>query len=130
MGISHAKPGEIRVVVADDHEAFRKALVMAIELYGELDVVGQASNGTEAVQLCRQLHPDVMVLDFMMPDMNGLMAAQQIHKDNSAVRIFIMTGLDTENHDAFRQKATTASAVTVLSKDVLLSTLLEEIRRA
>ena len=82
---------QITVLLADDHANFRKSLKLLVELDGDIKVVGGAKNGLEAVRLNRELHPEVIVMDFAMPLLNGLQAAQQIMETSPKTRILILS---------------------------------------
>ena len=82
----------ISVLVADDHAAIRKSLKIVLELDGDLQVVGEAKNGREAVQLALSLRPDVIVMDLAMPLLNGLQATRQIREALPMIRILIFSG--------------------------------------
>ena len=69
----------IRVVIADDQAAVREGLAMLVGLLDDIDVVGTAANGVEAVQLARDLCPDVVLMDLRMPELDGAEATRQIH---------------------------------------------------
>ncbi len=82
---------QITVLLAEDHGAYRKTLKLLVESDGNIEVIGQARNGREAVQLNKSLHPDVIVMDIGMPLMNGLQAAQQIMEVSPKTRILILS---------------------------------------
>ena len=88
----------IRIVLADDHALFRAGLCRLIEAEEDMQVVGQAGTGREAVALCDTLAPDVAVLDFAMPDMDGLEATKQIVAANKRARVLIITMYDNEEY--------------------------------
>lgn len=69
---------KIRVVIADDHDIVRSGIRMMLMAETDIDILGEASDGQEALQLCRALQPDVIILDVQMPDMNGIEAARKI----------------------------------------------------
>ena len=81
----------IRILVADDHAVIRDGLSMILGLQDDFTVVGQAQDGLEAVQLSRQLKPDVVVMDMMMPKLDGCAAAQKITAENQDIHVLILT---------------------------------------
>jgi DNA-binding NarL/FixJ family response regulator len=80
----------VRVVVADDHVLFRRGLRRVLEHHG-IEIVGEASNGRAAVQLVRELRPDVVVMDFSMPIMDGVEATREILGENPKARVLMLT---------------------------------------
>jgi DNA-binding NarL/FixJ family response regulator len=80
-----------RILIADDHSLVRKVLKTALENHSDWHVCGQATNGLEAVQKAAELHPDLIILDFAMPVMDGLGAARQILSASPSVPILIFT---------------------------------------
>jgi len=86
----------IRILIADDHAVVRKGLVMVLRLEADFEVIGEAGNGQEAADLARALHPDVVLLDRMMPVLDGGEAATAIKKDNPDTHIIILTGTEVD----------------------------------
>jgi DNA-binding NarL/FixJ family response regulator len=86
----------VRILIADDHEVVRKGLRSLLEGEGSLEVVGEASNGREAVEKTVALKPDVVVLDIGMPELNGLEATRQIVKAAPRTEVLILTVFETE----------------------------------
>jgi DNA-binding NarL/FixJ family response regulator len=82
----------LRVLVADDHAILRQALRLLLEVRGEVDVVGEATNGREAIELTERLRPDVVLMDMAMPALNGIEATRQIRKRVSRTRVLMLTG--------------------------------------
>jgi DNA-binding NarL/FixJ family response regulator len=80
-----------RILIADDHSLVRKVLKTTLENHSDWQVCGQATNGLEAVQKAAELHPDLIILDFAMPVMDGLGAARQILSVSPSVPILIFT---------------------------------------
>jgi DNA-binding NarL/FixJ family response regulator len=85
-----------RILVADDHEIVRQGLRRLLESQPRWQVCAEASSGREAVEKARQLRPDVAVLDFSMPELNGAEATRQILKDTPRTEVLILTMHDTE----------------------------------
>lgn len=103
-----------RILIADDHEIVRSGLSLVLGYQKDLLVVGQASDGEEAVREARRLKPDLVILDLMMPGMDGAQATKAILADNPATRILILTTYATS---AEILKALDAGASGALSKD-------------
>jgi DNA-binding NarL/FixJ family response regulator len=89
---------QIRILVADDHEVVREGTRRMLEREADLIVVGEATNGTEVVQLVDQLEPDVVVLDVRMPNLSGIEATKQIKKDHPQVRVLVFTAHDEDRY--------------------------------
>lgn len=85
-----------RILVADDHPIFRFGLSSLLRSHEAWEVCGEATDGRDAVEQCKQLKPDLLILDICMPKLNGVEAARQILKDNPAQRILILTDVDSE----------------------------------
>jgi DNA-binding NarL/FixJ family response regulator len=83
------------VVLADDTVALRAMVKRALRVYGDFDVVGEAENGAEAVDLCAELQPDVVVIDLSMPVMDGFTAVPLIRQSSPQTRVVVLAGLDT-----------------------------------
>lgn len=80
-----------RILIADDHPMYRKGLRTILETVDDMEVVGEATNGQEAIDLCKQVSPDVILMDIRMPGVNGVEAARQIKKDHPDVHILFLT---------------------------------------
>lgn len=81
----------IRLMIAEDNEVLRSSLVTFFELSPGLSVVGEASNGKEAVEKCEWLHPDVILMDMLMPEMDGLEATKIITVQHPDVQVIVLT---------------------------------------
>ena len=88
----------IRILIADDHPIVRQGLATVLDQEADLKVVGQASNGVEAISEATRLHPDVILMDLQMPEMDGVEAIQQIKQEDPDVGIIILTTYDTDEN--------------------------------
>ena len=88
----------IRVVLADDQAMIRDGLATLLGASGEIEVVGQAADGAEAVALVEQTHPDVVVMDIRMPVLDGLAATRQLTASHPEVRVLVLTTFDTDEY--------------------------------
>jgi DNA-binding NarL/FixJ family response regulator len=87
-----------RILIADDHPLLREALCKVFSNQKDMEIVGQASNGEEAIDLASQLKPDILVMDIMMPKLDGLEASRQIKKIAPNTAILILTAYDDDNY--------------------------------
>jgi DNA-binding NarL/FixJ family response regulator len=83
--------GTIRVVIADDHKMVREGLKQLLELDGDIQVVGEASDGEQCIQKVVDTNPDVLLLDINMPTMNGLQTLQELRRNNSKQKVLMLT---------------------------------------
>jgi DNA-binding NarL/FixJ family response regulator len=86
----------VRVLIADDHQVMRRGVRAVVEMQTGWEVCGEASTGREAVEMVERLHPEIVVMDVTMPELNGLEATRQIKKIAPATEILMFTGLETE----------------------------------
>jgi DNA-binding NarL/FixJ family response regulator len=89
---------QIRVMIADDHRLFREGLRQICEIVGGFDVVGEAENGQEALDMARRLAPDVILMDINMPVLDGVQATSFITADNPETRVIILTMYRQDSH--------------------------------
>jgi DNA-binding NarL/FixJ family response regulator len=89
----------IKVLIADDHKLFRQGLIGLMKTREDLvDVIGEAETGEEAVRLAEELHPDVILMDIYMPQMDGLQAAKEIHARFPHIAIVMLTSSEKDGH--------------------------------
>jgi NarL family two-component system response regulator LiaR len=86
--------GGIRVLIVDDHAILREGIRALLSLYSDIEVVGEASDGLEAINKTRQLSPNIVLMDVAMPGLGGLEATREIHKQNPNSRVVILTQHD------------------------------------
>jgi len=115
----------IRLLVVDDHHVVRQGLVSLINSEPDMSVMAEASNGQQAVELFRQLKPDVTLMDLRLPVLSGVEAITEIRKEFPAARIMVLTTFDGDE-DIYR--ALQAGAAGYLLKDMFSDELLEAIR--
>jgi DNA-binding NarL/FixJ family response regulator len=115
----------VRIVVADDHQVVRDGFAGLLDTQPDFTVVGTASDGAEAVRICRDLHPDVVLMDVRMPGMDGIEATRQLGRFAVDARVLILTTFDLDEYvfDALR-----AGASGFLLKDVTAERLFDAVR--
>jgi DNA-binding NarL/FixJ family response regulator len=86
------RSGRIRVLLADDHQLLRQAMRVMLEMQEQIEVIAEASDGREAVDVTDRLKPDVVLMDLAMPGLNGVEATSQIVKQNPRTKVLIVTG--------------------------------------
>src|SRR5436853_859789 len=117
----------IRIVIADDHSVVRQGLRMFLGLDPELEVVGEAADGAEALRLARELKPDVVVMDLLMPVMDGIAATAAIRRELPDTEVLALTSV---LEDASVVGAVRAGAIGYLLKDTQAEALCQAIKAA
>jgi two-component system, NarL family, response regulator LiaR len=120
-------PQTIRVMLVDDHNVVRSGLATFLKAYDDLELVGQARHGAEAVALCPRYKPDVILMDLMMPEMDGIAATRAILADHPEIKIIAMTSFEEEE---LVQGVLAAGAISYLLKNVTADELAKAIRDA
>jgi NarL family two-component system response regulator YdfI len=117
----------IKILIADDHLIIRQGLRLILETEDDFELVAEASDGVEALDLCKQLNPDVVLMDLRMPKMDGLTAIERLQKEQPGIAVVILT---TFNEDELMLKGLQAGAHGYLLKDTDRSALFDTIRAA
>jgi NarL family two-component system response regulator LiaR len=120
-------PHTIRVMLVDDHNVVRSGLATFLKAHDDLELVGEARNGVEAVNLCHRSKPDVILMDLMMPEMDGIAATRAILADYPDIQIIAMTSFEDEE---LVQGVLAAGAISYLLKNVTADELAGAIRAA
>ena len=117
----------IRVLIVDDHAMVRKGLVAFLKNQPEIDLVGEACDGQEAIDSCQQNQPDVILMDLVMPELGGVAATRTIHQRWPQVQVIALTSFQEKE---LVQDALQAGAIGYLLKNVSGEELAEAIRQA
>src|SRR5919205_2181512 len=117
----------IRILIADDHQVVRQGLRMFLALDPELEVVGEATNGQEALHMAQELQPDVVLMDLLMPVMDGITATSAIRREVPDTEVLALTSV---LEDASVTGAVRAGAIGYLLKDTNADDLRRAIRAA
>ena len=117
----------IRVMLVDDHTMVRRGLATFLKAFDDLELAGEAENGQAAIHLCAKLQPDVILMDMVMPDMNGATATRTIRQQFPDVQVIALTSFKEEE---LVKSALEAGAIGYLLKDVSADELVRAIRSA
>ncbi len=117
---------EIRVLIVDDIERVRQDLSTFLTLAGDIEIVGEAANGLEAIQMAKALQPQVILMDLEMPVLDGYQATRQIKRQQPACRVIV---LSIHGGNAEQQGVLQAGADDFIVKGASLETLLQAIRK-
>ncbi|AHF68302.1 MULTISPECIES: response regulator [Pseudomonas] len=116
----------LRLVLADDHEVTRTGFVSLLAGHPEFEVIGQASDGQQAIELCEQMQPDIAILDIRMPVLNGLGAARILQQRMPQLKVVMFTMDDSTDH---LEAAISAGAVGYLLKDASRDEVIASLQR-
>lgn len=119
--------GPIRIFIVDDHAMVRRGLAAFLRVKPDLQLVGEASDGAEAITLCERLQPDIVLMDLVMPETNGIEATRVIRSRWPAVKVIALTSFDDKE---LVREALAAGALSYLLKNVTAEDLAEAIRAA
>ena len=125
MSINPSQP--IRVMLVDDHTMVRRGLAAFLKAFDDLQLAGEAESGIDAIQLCAKIMPDVILMDMVMPDMNGATATRAIRQQFPQVQVIALTSFKEGD---LVKNALEAGAIGYLLKDVSADELVRAIRAA
>lgn len=122
-----AESTPIRVMIVDDHPVVRNGLRFSLHAYEDIQVVGEAGSGEEAIDLCLQLRPDVVLMDLMMPGSNGVETTHALRLACPQTQVLVLTGFQ---EGRLVQGALQAGAIAYLLKDMTIDEMVQAIRLA
>lgn len=125
MTISTSDP--IRLMIVDDHTMVRRGLTTILKVFDDLQLVGEAESGEDAIQLCAEVLPDVILMDMSLPGMDGAMATRAIRKKLPQIQVIVLTSF---KDGKLIKQALEAGAIGYLLKDVSADDLVQAIRSA
>jgi two-component system, NarL family, response regulator LiaR len=125
--MSRPPSSPIRVVLVDDHTMVRRGLATFLKVYDDLELAGEAGGGEAAIQLCAQVLPDVVLMDMVMPEMDGVTATRAIRQQFPEVQVIALTSFKDKG---LVQDALEVGAIGYLLKDVSADALAQAIRAA
>lgn len=115
----------IRIVIADDNESVRRGMALFLRAMNDMQLVGEAADGEEALQLCGEINPDVILMDLSMPEMDGIEATRLIRQQYPTIQVIALTGF--EDNDLVNAVIQVGAAA-CLSKSVSIHELRRTIR--
>jgi DNA-binding NarL/FixJ family response regulator len=116
-----------RILIVDDYPMIRQVLDLLLNSVAGMTVVGHASNGLEAVTLCEEQHPDIVLMDVSMPEMDGITATGVIRQRFPNIKVIMLTSMNT---DEFIPAAYQAGAHGFLQKNTTMSEIIDAVRNA
>lgn len=122
-----SEPEKIRVLIVDDHAMVRSGLTAFLLAFEDFELAGEAATGTEAFQKCKQVQPDVVLMDLILPELDGASATRLIRKECPTAQVIALTSFRDED---LVQAALEAGAIAYLYKNVSAEELAEAIRAA
>jgi NarL family two-component system response regulator LiaR len=117
----------IRVLIVDDHTIVREGLALLLDTFSDLEMVGEACNGTQAIDYCAEYRPDILLMDLVMPGIDGVAAIRAIRQHHPGTKILALTSFDDEE---LIHAALEAGAIGYLMKNISAAELAEAIRAA
>ena len=117
----------IRVMIADDHDIVRRGLSVFLKGFDDLSLVGEAATGQDAIRVCREVQPHVVLMDMLLPDMDGIAATRAIREENRGVQVVILT---SSKEELLVQSALQAGAIGYMLKNISVVEMANTIRAA
>lgn len=117
----------IRVLLADDHDMVRRGLAVFLQAFPDMQLVGEAADGFEAIEQCEQVRPDVVLMDVMMPGMDGIEATRRIRAQYPAIQVLMLSSSQDED---LIKSAIQAGAIGYVLKDISTNEMAEALRNA
>ncbi len=117
----------IRVLIVDDHAIVRSGLMLFIQTCTDFELIGEAANGQEAIQVCQETNPDVVLMDIMMPVMNGIESTRVIRQNHPDTQVVALTSFENESSVPEMLRA---GAISYVLKNISVDDLAEAIRSA
>ncbi len=121
------KTEKIKVLIVDDHDMVRMGLISLLENFDDFEIIGDVSNGLMAIELCSQHHPHVVLMDILMPGMDGITTTRLIREKFPDIQVIALTSYSDEETI---QKVLKAGALSYLLKNVSVDELAEAVRKA
>ena len=121
------RPQPIRILLVDDHPMVRRGLATFLKVYDDFELAGEAASGEAAIQVCAQALPDVVLMDMVMPGMDGAAATRAIRQQFPTVQVIALTSF---KEGSLVQNALQSGAISYLLKDVSANQLAQAIRAA
>lgn len=120
-------PGPTKIIIVDDHDLVRRGLLLSLEGFDEVEVLAEASDGAEGIRLCQQLRPDVVLMDLVMPEMDGVTATKQVLATCPGTQVVALTSFEDKDlvSDALK-----AGVISYVLKNVTMKELVDVIRKA
>jgi NarL family two-component system response regulator LiaR len=126
-GVSVVEKAPIRVMIVDDHDMVRSGLMIFLDAFDDLELVGEAADGTEALHLCAETRPAVILMDLLMPEMDGIAATRAIRQAYPNVQVIALTSFSDQD---LVQRALQAGAAGYVLKNAPIDELANAIRAA
>jgi NarL family two-component system response regulator LiaR len=126
-GVSVVDKEPIRVMIVDDHDMVRSGLILFLDAFDDLELVGEAADGMEAIRLCAENRPAVVLMDLLMPEMDGIAATRAIRKSYPSVQVVALTSFSDQD---LVHRALQAGASGYILKNAPIDELANAIRAA